>query len=250
MSLCEKYLGRKVSSVEELVTGWNMLRDKRKLNGKWEIGGNTVRGIFGECGCPLIRSEWRSNARSAGATTCANFWYRCSKEIQHMLSEEGRRIRLWLSQNAKKTFSTPSIDEARANLEAIADRKPLPAGTRIEPTTTISVPCEWVGASGAAADKVILFLHGGGYTIGTGKACRSLVSLISAASGCRVLVAEFRQAPEHPFPAAVEDATAVYRWVLGQGISPKRIVIAGESAGGGLALAALVALRDAKVKIG
>ncbi len=56
MLLCEKYLARRVSSVGDLVTGWNMLRDKRKLNGKWEFQGNTVRGIFGECGCPLVRS--------------------------------------------------------------------------------------------------------------------------------------------------------------------------------------------------
>ncbi len=56
MSICEKYLGRTVSSVEDLVTGWNILRNKRSLKGKWKFEGNTVRGIFGECGCPLIRS--------------------------------------------------------------------------------------------------------------------------------------------------------------------------------------------------
>ncbi len=56
MQLCEKYLERRVGSVEDLVTGWNMLRDKRKLNGKWEFEGNTVKSIFGECGCPLVRS--------------------------------------------------------------------------------------------------------------------------------------------------------------------------------------------------
>ncbi len=56
MSLCEKYLGKRVSSIEDLVTGWNILRDKRNLKGRWEFEGNTLRGIFGECGCPLVRS--------------------------------------------------------------------------------------------------------------------------------------------------------------------------------------------------
>lgn len=166
-----------------------------------------------------------------------------------MLSEEGKRIRLWLSENAKKSFTTPSLEEARANLEAIANRKPLPSGTRVEPEHAAGVPCEWISAPGAAADGVILFLHGGGYTIGTIKACRSLASLISAVSGWRVLTVDFRQAPEYPFPAALDDTTAVYRWALKQGIPPDRIVLAGESSGGGLALATLVALRDAKITL-
>jgi len=161
-----------------------------------------------------------------------------------MVSPEGLKIRLWLAENAKKTFAAQSIEESRANLKALADKRPLPDGTSLEPELASGVPCEWVSALGAAPDKVIIFLHGGGYTIGTGKACRSLVSMISAASGCRGLVPEFRQAPEHPFPAAVDDVTAVYRWLLEQGFPSRGIVMAGESAGGGLALAALVALRN------
>ena len=111
------------------------------------------------------------------------------------------------------------------------------------------VPAEWVAASGAADDRVILYVHGGGYVMGSIATHRELAARLSKASGARVLVLDYRLAPEHPFPAAVEDATAAYRWLLAQNIKPSRIVVAGDSAGGGLTLATLLALRDAKVPL-
>jgi epsilon-lactone hydrolase len=166
-----------------------------------------------------------------------------------LLSEEGQHIRLWLLQNMKNAPPPSSIQEARDGLKVLASRKPLPAGTRVEPTTAGGVSGEWVSAPDAATDKVILYLHGGGYTMGSSKASHSGASFLSAASGCRVLVIDYRLAPEHPFPAAIEDATAAYRWLIDQGILPHHVVIKGASSGGGLALAALVMLRDAGVAL-
>ena len=108
---------------------------------------------------------------------------------------------------------------------------------------------EWVSAPDAAASHVILCLHGGGFTMGSSKATHVLASYFSTASGCRALVIDYRLAPEHPFPAALEDTIAAYRWLLDQGILSSRIVIVGLSAGGGLALSSLVALRDAAVAL-
>ena len=90
-----------------------------------------------------------------------------------------------------------------------------------------------------------MFLHGGGYIVCSVGTHRDMIARLSRSSGVRALGVDYRLAPEHPFPAAVEDATAAYRWMISSGIDPARVVIAGDSAGGGLALATLVALRDA-----
>jgi acetyl esterase/lipase len=90
-------------------------------------------------------------------------------------------------------------------------------------------------------------LHGGGYVIGSINTHRAMIARIARASNARALAIDYRLAPEHPFPAAVDDATAAYKWLLAEGYEPGKIVIAGDSAGGGLTLAALVALRDSGV---
>jgi len=93
----------------------------------------------------------------------------------------------------------------------------------------------------------VLYLHGGGYVIGSPRSHRHLAAAIASAGQATGLLLDYRLAPEHPFPAAVEDATAAYRWLLEQGIAPGHVVIGGDSAGGGLTVATLVALRDAGV---
>ena len=94
-------------------------------------------------------------------------------------------------------------------------------------------------------DAAILYLHGGGYVIGSLDSHRHLVAEAGREAGCWALALDYRLAPEHPFPAAVDDAVAGYRYLLGRGIAPGRIAIAGDSAGGGLVVAAMVAIRDA-----
>jgi acetyl esterase/lipase len=114
-----------------------------------------------------------------------------------------------------------------------------------EPVRAGDVPAEWIFAPGFEPDRVILYLHGGGYVFGSIRSHRELISRISREAGARALAVDYRLAPEHPFPAAVDDAAAAYRWLLSQGFRPEKIAIVGDSAGGGLTVATLVALRDA-----
>ncbi len=120
-----------------------------------------------------------------------------------------------------------------------------PAGTTVAPADADGVPAEWVVAPGASPGRVLMYLHGGGYQLGSPATLRHLIGLLSAAASARVLSVDYRLAPEHPFPAAVEDALAAYRWLLAGQTEPAAIAIAGDSSGGGLALGTLVALRDA-----
>ncbi len=92
---------------------------------------------------------------------------------------------------------------------------------------------------------MLLYFHGGGYVIGSVASHRELASRLAAQAGCAALVVDYRLAPEHPFPAAVQDARAAYRWLLANGCDPSRIVLAGDSAGGGLCVVLLTVLRDA-----
>jgi phosphinothricin tripeptide acetyl hydrolase len=96
---------------------------------------------------------------------------------------------------------------------------------------------------------VVLYLHGGGYVIGSPPSHRHLAAAIAGAAAANALLLDYRLAPEHPYPAAVEDATAAYRWLLARGIAPGSVVIAGDSAGGGLTVATLLALREARVPL-
>ena len=107
------------------------------------------------------------------------------------------------------------------------------------------VSVEWIIPSNASSQSVILYLHGGGWTLGWYNSHRWLVAYICQAATSRALAVNYRLAPEDPFPAALEDCLAAYRWLLKSGTSPQQIVVAGDSAGGNLALATLMALRDA-----
>ena len=141
--------------------------------------------------------------------------------------------------------ASPTIEERRAAYEMIAAAFPVPDDIEVTPVTAGGVACDWVVAPGADPARVVQYLHGGGYGIGSRTTHRQLASRISRVSGARVLVVEYRLAPEHTFPAPVDDAVAVYRWLLGEGVEPARLVIAGDSAGGGLTIATLLALREA-----
>jgi acetyl esterase/lipase len=139
-----------------------------------------------------------------------------------------------------------SLEERRAMMDGAAAVLALPDGVEVEATDAAGVPAEVVAAPGADADAWIVYLHGGGYTGGSVRSHRHHVARLSGACGCAVLNVDYRLAPEHPFPAAVDDAVAAYRWLLdGRGADAGRVALAGDSAGGGLAAAALVALRDA-----
>lgn len=120
-----------------------------------------------------------------------------------------------------------------------------PRDVAIERTTAGGVPCEWLVPPGAGARPVLLYLHGGAWTLGWTGIHRRMVAHLARAAGCRVLAVDYRLAPEHPFPAAPDDCLAVYRWLRAQGTPPEAIAVAGDSAGGTLTLTTLLALRDA-----
>jgi acetyl esterase/lipase len=118
---------------------------------------------------------------------------------------------------------------------------------KVEKVDAGGVASEWVMAPGCDTGRAILYLHGGGYAIGSLNTHRRLAYDISAASAARVLLIDYRLAPEHPFPAAIDDAASAWRWLLQQGFAANRMAIAGDSAGGGLTIATLVNLRDQKL---
>ncbi len=153
----------------------------------------------------------------------------------------------------------PSVEELRAGMEQMMGALPAVEGVVTEPVDAGGVPAEWTtaegrhaagpssaGPSSAGVRGTILYLHGGGYFQGSVATHRRLVASLCLAAGTRGLSVDYRLAPEHPHPAAVEDAVAAYRWLIGPaGEDPSRVIVAGDSAGGGLSAALLLALRDA-----
>ena len=144
---------------------------------------------------------------------------------------------------------TMTTAERRAQYERAEKVFPTPADVKVEHVSAPTAPAEWLRPPSAVPGRVVLYLHGGGYVIGSPRSHRHLAAAIATASQAGALLLDYRLAPEHPYPAAVEDATAAYRWLLGQAVAPERIVIAGDSAGGGLTVATLLALREAGVPL-
>jgi acetyl esterase/lipase len=154
-------------------------------------------------------------------------------------------------QKVKEMMGNPpgSLEEFRSGFEAFSAQFLVSKDAASTAVNAGGVPAEWISAPGAVDDRVILYLHGGGYVLGSVNTHREMIIRLSRAASARVLALNYRLAPEHPFPAAVEDATAAYRWLVSQGVKPNRVVVAGDSAGGGLTVAALVAIRDAKMPV-
>jgi epsilon-lactone hydrolase len=138
-----------------------------------------------------------------------------------------------------------SLAERRERLDALGTQYALPPDVSVEPVTANGVAAEWTATSGANPAHVILFLHGGGYISGSLDSHRHMIAQAGREAQARTFALAYRLAPEHSFPAALEDALVGCRYLLAQGTAPADIVMAGESAGGGLAVAALVSLRDA-----
>jgi acetyl esterase/lipase len=169
------------------------------------------------------------------------------QEEATMSIKDREAVRAFLSQNGE--LGPLGIAEQRERMDSLAQFFTLPDGIEVEEAAIGGVRGEWVRARRARRDAAILYLHGGGYVIGSPASHRHLVAAISEAAGLSVFVPHYRLAPEHPFPAAVEDAVACYNGLLDGGISAPRLAIVGDSAGGGLTIAALVALRDRKIPL-
>jgi epsilon-lactone hydrolase len=149
-------------------------------------------------------------------------------------------------QRASAGQAAPPLDERRATFAPAGRLHPLPDDVLVREVSAGGVPAHWLAAPGADAGRVLLFLHGGGYELGSLRSDGELAARLGRAGGLRVLFPEYRLAPEHPFPAAIDDVLAAWRWLrTDQDLSASSIAIAGGSAGGGLAVALLVAARDA-----
>lgn len=159
-----------------------------------------------------------------------------------MTIQELASLRELLTSRPKPDNPTPEL--LRERFEKLADFLPAPPDHDYQAINAGGVPGAFISAKGADPSRCIYYLHGGGYVIGGIASHRGLAQGLSQASGARVLSMDYRMAPEHPFPAAVEDAVAGYRWLLESGTDPAHLVIAGDSAGGGLAMAALLSIRD------
>jgi acetyl esterase/lipase len=138
-----------------------------------------------------------------------------------------------------------SVEESRGRYESVTPMFPMAPDVTATPETIAGVRCEWSATPLAHAKRVVLYLHGGGYVGGSVASHRHLAAEVGRAAGARALAVDYRLAPEHPFPAAVDDALAVYRHLLNSGRRSCDIVIAGDSAGGGLTVATLLAAKAA-----
>jgi monoterpene epsilon-lactone hydrolase len=151
----------------------------------------------------------------------------------------------------KRSPELGTLDGTRLALDEMLCQFPLGSDVVYESINAGGVPAEWISIENqdgstsvdTSDERVMMYLHGGGYVLGSRRAYRGYFSRVSRAAGTRVLGLDYRLAPEFPFPAAVDDSVAAYRWLLSQGIAPGHIVIGGDSTGGGLAIATLVALR-------
>jgi epsilon-lactone hydrolase len=166
-----------------------------------------------------------------------------------MSSSESVQIRSYLlTQKATQGAPVP-LAEQRASYDMLVESfvghpVPLPEGTRVESVDVDGIPAAWINPVGADPERVVLYFHGGAYILGSLASHRGLVARLSAAAGVRSLLLDYRLAPEHVFPAALDDALTAYRWLLAQGTQPEHLVLAGDSAGGGLILALLQVVRD------
>ena len=143
--------------------------------------------------------------------------------------------------NSKRNLN---IGRMRHDIEALADLFPPDPDVVCKPVASGALKGEWIFDAEQDLNRTILYLHGGGFVMGSVRSHRGVGSRIARSAAAKMLLIDYRLAPENRFPAALEDTVTAYEWLLNQGYDPRKIVIAGDSAGGNLALSALVALRD------
>jgi acetyl esterase/lipase len=174
-----------------------------------------------------------------------------SAAIPKTVSREGVAYLQKLRKNTP--FGTNGFDLAGLRAGMGSRREPTIQGVKLIRVKVGDIPCEWVLAPGADPDLRLLYLHGGGFVSGSGGFYLAMAAHFSAAAQCAVLLPDYRLAPEHPFPAGLEDCVRAHQWIVANGPSgagPARATfIAGDSAGGSLTLATLLALRDRRLPL-
>jgi monoterpene epsilon-lactone hydrolase len=163
-----------------------------------------------------------------------------------MASEQAQAFKAGLIEMRaqRAAMPAPSLEEMRADSGMMSQMTGEPEGVTFSPVDAGGVPAIWVIPARGADDRVLEYLHGGGYVIGSAETHQRLAGHLANAIGCRVLDVDYRLAPENPHPGPVEDSVRAYRWLLDQGYAPDHIAISGDSAGGGLTLATVLKLRD------
>lgn len=162
-----------------------------------------------------------------------------------MPSLESIAVRQYLKAYSASQPAGFNLEASRKGLEMLASLTPIAPDVKVEKTIVEGIPAEWVAAPNAIEDRVFLYLHGGAYILGNCNTHRGIAAKISRSTSSKVLLPEYRLAPENPFPAAIEDAVQAYRWLVSSGYKPEQIIIGGDSAGGGLTLSTLLSLKDA-----
>lgn len=141
-------------------------------------------------------------------------------------------------------MSQMSLDQVRALIDEAGGNAKLPDGLRLEPAVIDGVTAEWSSTPAADEGSVLLYMHGGGYLFGSIESHRGLVTNLGMLAGARTLAINYRLAPENAFPSSLDDVVSSYKHLLDSGVDPARIAVCGDSAGGGLAMALLVAARE------
>ncbi|MHA1932263.1 MAG: alpha/beta hydrolase [Promethearchaeota archaeon] len=166
-----------------------------------------------------------------------------------MVSEGMKRIIKLLKQQGEQE-TKKRVEDSRNSMEQMASMEKIPDDVKIEEITVSGIPSIWISTPEVVKEQVILYLHGGGYALGSINTHKTLGAKISRSSKSRVLMINYRLAPENPYPAALEDSVTVYQWLIDdEGIDPKNIVISGDSAGGGLTAASILKIRDLSIAL-
>ncbi len=161
-----------------------------------------------------------------------------------MASEQAEAIKAMMIANRQEGEGRQvSLEEMRANSGAFSELTAEPEGVTYSEVDAGGVPAIWAIPAQGADDRVLEYLHGGGYVMGSAETHRRLAGHLANAIGCRVLDVDYRLAPESPHPGPVEDSVKAYGWLLGQGYRPEHLAISGDSAGGGLTLATILKLK-------
>jgi len=160
-----------------------------------------------------------------------------------MASWQAKALNLVLHVTIKRMMTNSSIEETRRFVES-RGRPRLPAGAKMTPASARSFRGDWIRTRNSSDALTVLYLPGGGFVLPASGMLPAMVARLCRAASARALLVHYRLAPEHPFPAGLEDCLAAYRYLLDLGTDPASIVIAGDSAGGGLAMSTLLSLRD------
>jgi acetyl esterase/lipase len=153
------------------------------------------------------------------------------------------KIMMYFLRSQLSGWSEGTITEQRARQEKSVRFFRLPKQVRCKAISDLGVPSEWIDSPDSSAG-IILYLHGGAYALGSVHSHREMIARLVLATNCKALAINYRLAPENPFPAALEDVIMAYDWLLSNGVDPAQICFSGDSAGGGLAIATLIALHE------